>query len=182
MTNDEDLMLACGRGSADALATLFERYRQPVWSFFRRRLGDRARAEELAQDVFVALLKSAKRYEPRAPFRAYLFGIAVRMWSAERRRSRGTLNSARETASPASPHLPVDQGLWVRQALSRLDDDDREVIMLREFEQLTYAEIAAVLHLPINTVRSRLFRARAALRELLAQAAPVREAAACSPK
>jgi RNA polymerase sigma factor (sigma-70 family) len=104
------------------------------------------------------------------------------MWSAERRRSRGTLDSAREIASPALRNMPVDQELWVRQALSRLDDDDREVIMLREFEQLSYDEIAAVLHLPINTVRSRLFRARAALRERLAPVAPVHEAAACSPK
>jgi RNA polymerase sigma-70 factor (ECF subfamily) len=181
MIRDEDLMLACGRGSADALARLFERYRQPLWSFFRRRVGDRARAEELAQDVFVALLKSAKRYEPRAPFRTYLFGIAFRMWSAERRRSRAALDRPTQKASPASLDH-ADEGLWVRQALSRLDDDDREVIMLREFEQLSYEEIAALLHMPINTVRSRLFRARAALRELLAPAAPAHEAAACSPR
>ena len=69
-------------------------------------------------------------------------------------------------AHPAT--LPAtDEGLWVRQALGRLDDADREIVMLREFDQLTYAEIARLLELPINTVRSRLFRARMALRRLL---------------
>jgi RNA polymerase sigma-70 factor (ECF subfamily) len=58
--------------------------------------------------------------------------------------------------------------LWIRQAIGRLDGVDREVVMLREFEQLAYTEIAAVLDVPVNTVRSRLFRARMELRRLLA--------------
>jgi RNA polymerase sigma-70 factor, ECF subfamily len=55
----------------------------------------------------------------------------------------------------------------LRQAMTKLERTDREILMLREFEQLSYAEIAELLNLPVNTVRSRLFRARAALRELL---------------
>src|SRR5262249_12365465 len=89
MTTDEELMVACGRGSDEAFAELFARYRQRVWGFFRRRLADRQRAEDLAQDVFVALLRAARRYEPRASFRAYLFGIAFRLLAAERRRGTG---------------------------------------------------------------------------------------------
>jgi RNA polymerase sigma-70 factor (ECF subfamily) len=54
--------------------------------------------------------------------------------------------------------------LWVRRAVERLDSIDREILLLREFEQLSYAEIADLLELPANTVRSRLFRARTALR------------------
>jgi DNA-directed RNA polymerase specialized sigma24 family protein len=57
--------------------------------------------------------------------------------------------------------------LWVREALAQLDEEHREVLLLREYEQLSYAEIAALLALPVNTVRSRLFRARMALKELL---------------
>jgi RNA polymerase sigma-70 factor (ECF subfamily) len=57
--------------------------------------------------------------------------------------------------------------LWVRQALAALDDIDREVLMLREYEQLRYEEIASLLGIPVNTVRSRLFRARMALKAQL---------------
>ena len=62
---------------------------------------------------------------------------------------------------------PRAEILWLNQGLSRLEKSDRELMMLREFEQLSYAEIAELLRLPINTVRSRLFRARMALREKL---------------
>ena len=58
-------------------------------------------------------------------------------------------------------------GLWVREALEQLEKTDREILMLREYEQLSYAEIAATLRVPLNTVRSRLFRARMALKEKL---------------
>jgi RNA polymerase sigma-70 factor (ECF subfamily) len=58
--------------------------------------------------------------------------------------------------------------LFMRDALGKLDREEREILLLREFEQLSYVEIAEVLRLPVNTVRSRLFRARMALRELLA--------------
>ena len=66
----------------------------------------------------------------------------------------------------------LDARLLVREAVGKLDPMDREALMLREFEGLSYAEIAALLHLPVNTVRSRLFRARMALRDLLAVAVP----------
>jgi len=60
----------------------------------------------------------------------------------------------------------------MREAIRKLADMDREILLLREFEQLDYAEIAELLNLPVNTVRSRLFRARTALRELLSENAP----------
>ena len=60
-----------------------------------------------------------------------------------------------------------DAALWVRQALGKLDAQEREVLMLREYEQLSYAEIADLLRLPVNTVRSRLFRSRMALKNYL---------------
>jgi RNA polymerase sigma-70 factor (ECF subfamily) len=62
--------------------------------------------------------------------------------------------------------------MWVRQALEKLDGIDREVVMLREYEQLSYAEIAQLLRIPVNTVRSRLFRARMALKDFLQEPRP----------
>jgi RNA polymerase sigma-70 factor (ECF subfamily) len=60
--------------------------------------------------------------------------------------------------------------MYVRQAVERLEASEREVLLLREFEELSYDEIAKILHAPVNTVRSRLFRARMALREILTTA------------
>jgi RNA polymerase sigma-70 factor, ECF subfamily len=82
---DDDLMRELKSGSNAALALLFERYRVAIQQFFRRRLSDRGRAEELAQEVFVVLLQNAARYEPQANFRSYLFGVAFNLLLADRR-------------------------------------------------------------------------------------------------
>src|ERR1700730_17095431 len=88
MTSDEHLMLEFQKGSREAFTELFERYREPVYGFFRRRLNDSARAEELAQETFLAVLRGAARYDPRASFRTYLYAIAFRQISGEWRRAK----------------------------------------------------------------------------------------------
>ena len=168
MSTDEQLMLEFKQGSKDAFLELFARYREPIYRFFRRRLDDMARAEELAQETFLAVLRGIKRYEPRALVKTYLYGIATNLLLAELRKQ------AREKSDPVAAADPPHQEdpenvLWIRQAIGRLGGDEREVLMLREYEQLSYAEIAALLRVPVNTVRSRLFRARMALRGLLAE-------------
>ncbi len=87
MNSDEQLVLEFQQGSREAFVELFERYREPVYGFFRRRLANPGRAEELAQECFLALLQNVKRYEPRASFRSYLFGIALHLVAAERRKA-----------------------------------------------------------------------------------------------
>ena len=88
MLSDERLMVQVGQGSPEALEELFERYRDPLWRFLARRVDATARAEELHQDVFLALLQGAQRYEPRSSFRSYLFGIAYNVLLADRRKDR----------------------------------------------------------------------------------------------
>ena len=166
MSTDEELMLEFQRGSKEAFLELFERYREPIYGFFRRRMQHVARAEELTQETFLAVLRGIARYEPRALVRTYLYGIALNLVAAERRKK------GQEAADPGACSDPlinenVDSVLWVREALARLDSEERQILMLREYEQLRYDEIAGLLHIPINTVRSRLFRARMALRDLL---------------
>src|SRR5690349_8997508 len=134
---DEQLMSACRDGSASAFDELFARYRQPVWGYFRRRLFDAGRAEDLAQETFVAVLEGARRYEPRALFRTYLYGIAFNLLSAERRRLRRQTPAASDGSGERGHASPADVELWVRQAIQRLDESDREILMLREFEELT---------------------------------------------
>lgn len=159
-------MAAYRDGSTEAASELFGRYQPAVWGFFRRRVWDRARAEDLTQETFVALLKSAPRYEVRAPFRSFLFGIAYNLLKEERRRPHA-FDGPDALPGLAADSPDLDAVMRVRQAIDALDPIDRDVLLLREFETLSYTEIADTLDVPINTVRSRLFRARMAVREKL---------------
>jgi RNA polymerase sigma-70 factor, ECF subfamily len=166
--SDEQLMLAFAQGEVSAFDELFLRYWEKLRRFFIRRLEERSRAEELAQDTWLAVFRAASRYEPRALFRTYLYAIAFGVLRRERRRAslRALMFLRDPGREPTVPHRS-DSGLWIRQALERLPAKDREVLMLREYDELSYAEIAAVLKMRLNTVRSKLFRARQALRAAL---------------
>lgn len=169
MTDDELIRDARG-GSREAFEALFERYRAPIWQFFRRRTPEASRAEELTQDTFVALLEGAHRYEARTVFRAYLFGIAYHLLSAERRKAAHRRADPLDFDPPSGSPCDPDAGLWVRRGLAQIDENDREILMLREYDELSYQEIADLRRLPLNTVRSRLFRARQALKAALVPA------------
>lgn len=171
-------MAEVARGSDVAFGVLFERYKARIFAFFLRRLPDRAQAEELTQDTFLAILQAGERYRASALFRTWLYAVALNILRSHRRRTllRGLFTG--RTAESNDPPAPgsLEAGLILREAIERLKPLDREILMLREFEELNYAEIAAVLNIPINTVRSRLFRGRTALRELLrAPEAPGRQ-------
>ena len=166
MVSDETLLLQFQAGSRAALEELFARFRNPVYGFFRRRLSNISRAEDLTQETFLAVVRGGVRYEPRASVRAYLYGIAFRILLAERRKQGKDNNSNVDDEEPWIHHA-TDTALWVREALAKLDANDREILMLREYEQLSYEEIAGLLRLPLNTVRSRLFRSRMALKQYL---------------
>jgi RNA polymerase sigma-70 factor, ECF subfamily len=170
--SDEQLMLEFSRGSADAFAILFSRYQEPLFGFFRRRVADPTQAEELTQETFVVILRSASRYEPRALFRTYLYAIGFKILRAHRRRAALRATFLGATAEGPAAQNPFDAEVLLRQALGKLERADREILLLREFEQLSYAEIGKLLRLPLNTVRSRLFRARMSLHDLLASPAP----------
>jgi len=112
--------------------------------------------------------------------RTYLYGIALNLLAAERRKQSkdAPVDSSPEPAVSGAPYAV----LWVRQALQKLDPSEREIIMLREYEQLSYSEIADLLRLPLNTVRSRLFRSRMALKGYLeSESKPERHVAAAEP-
>lgn len=164
--SDEALMLAFQAGSRESFEHLFARYQGPLYGFFRRRLNGDQRAEDLTQETFLAVIRSVAHYEPRATVRTYLYAIAMNLLAAERRTQKKHAPATEEVPEPATRNS-ADAALWVRQALAKLEDTEREIVMLREYEQLSYAEIGELLKLPVNTVRSRLFRARMALKEWL---------------
>lgn len=173
MTSDEALMLEFQGGSRAAFEELFARYRKPLYGFFGRRLNNRERAEDLVQETFLAVIRAASRYEPRALVRTYLYGIALNLLATERRKSSMSSTLEQSAPEPKTDGTP-EYVLWVRQAVEKLDSPDREILMLREYEQLSYSEIAELLRIPVNTVRSRLFRSRLALKSYLESPHPQR--------
>lgn len=193
MRRDEELMLEFQKGSQDAFSELFMRYRAPLFGFFRRRLSNATRAEELTQECFLAVLQGVERYEPRATFRTYVYAIALHLTAAEYRRAKREAVVAREASGGGAGDGRADGGvavaaervasperdLGVRRAIASLDDDHREVLLLREYEGLSYDEIAVALRIPVNTVRSRLFRARMAVKSLLE---PLPQRLQCKPE
>jgi RNA polymerase sigma-70 factor (ECF subfamily) len=162
--SDEELMQAFKRGEALAFRELFDRYKNPIYGFVRRRVDDPSRAEEITQDVFLALVQQQKNYEVRASFRTFLYRIALNRVASERRKMAEVPALDPEVAVGGD----IGAGQQVREALARLEPEQQEIVMLREYQGLSYQEIAQVLNVPVGTVRSRLFRAKLALRELLA--------------
>ncbi len=91
---------------------------------FRRRLAGKDRAEDLAQEAWLAVLRSVERYQPRALFRTYLYGIALKLLAGERRRT-AKEHAAISLTQAAAPELP-ESDHWVREALAKLDATERE--------------------------------------------------------
>ena len=159
-------MLEFQGGSRAAFEELFARYHKPLYGFFGRRLNNPERAEDLTQETFLVVIRGASRYEPRALVRTYLYGIALKLLAAERRKVLMSNKVGQSAPEPETCGAP-ESVLWVRQAMEKLDASDREILMLREYEQLSYFDIAELLRIPVNTVRSRLFRSRLALKSYL---------------
>jgi len=90
----------------------------------------------------------------------------MKIFMAERRQVFRQESASMGTLDPIADPV-LDAGIWVKRAIDQLDADHRDILLLREYEQLSYEEIAVLLRLPVNTVRSRLFRARSALKAFL---------------
>jgi len=166
MSSDESLMLEFQRGSREAFDELFARYREPLYGFFRRRLDNRERSEDLVQETFLAVIRATTRYQPRSLVRTYFYAIALKLVMAERRKSANRDEPLDSAAEPVTEAVSED-AVWVKRAVAQLEATEREILLLREYEQLSYGDIADLLRLPVNTVKSRLFRARIALRKQL---------------
>src|SRR6266566_9271570 len=117
MLSDEQLMLEFQKGKAPAFEELFERYRNPIYGFFRRRLNNVARAEDMAQETFIVILRGTERYEPRAKFRTYLYAVALKLLWTERRKE---VREARAGEDPAQLQQKSDPSaaFWIRDALA----------------------------------------------------------------
>ena len=182
-SSDEALFRDYMGGDERAFVRLLERYRNRVACLVRCRLGPSSLwAEDVAQDVFIQIHRSARSFRGRSSFKTWLYAIAVNVCRDHLRRPGKTADSrAREAEADGSLTALPDESLdplqrlehderstLVRAAIERLTPSLRIVLRLRDGEDLTYDEIAHVLAVPVGTVRSRLHNARAALaKELL---------------
>jgi RNA polymerase sigma-70 factor (ECF subfamily) len=177
---DELTLRRAQRGDERAWRELIERYRQPVHALIWRMLAGRARhrVEDLVQETFVRVLQALPGFDPAGPasLATWMLTIAARLVLNELRRPEA---AALEDEPAGRSDDRADLGAERRElaaaigaGVAALPDDQRAVLVLREYHDLDYAEIAAVLELDLGTVKSRLARARAALRVHLCAAMP----------
>ena len=165
-------------GDVDAHRQLYERHAAAVFAFLVARTGDRAQAEDVLQEVMIAVWRGAGSFRGESAARTWLISIAAHKASR-------ALRDARRTPGPLVANLPApgkhrgpsphavpslhsaDEHLDVSAAIAALPEPQRTVVVLFFFDGLSLDAIAALLNVPLGTVKSRLFRAKAGLKAAL---------------
>ncbi|HXP58876.1 MAG TPA: sigma-70 family RNA polymerase sigma factor [Dongiaceae bacterium] len=179
---DAALMLRVKQGDGAAFAELVDRYKQPILNLVYRMLHDATEAEDLAQNVFVQVFRSAHRYEVSAKFSTWLFTIARNLALNElRRRSRHPSESMdatrpdqddqplqqfedKKTVSPPERLLHGELEEKIERALAELPENQRTAILLCRQDELSYEEIAKVLGCSLSATKSLIHRGRETLK------------------
>lgn len=182
-TTDEDVLAAAAAGDGsrreDAFVELVNRYERRIYAICYRFFGNHADAQDATQDTFIAVVRRAGQFRGDSKVSTWLYRIAVNACKdrarARDRRPQTPVVDVGETAAAAGldlaggdEHAGAELAIEVQHALDQLDELSRTLIILCSIEGRDYAEVAATLDLPVGTVKSRVFRARAKLAELLA--------------
>lgn len=170
---DSRLMIDLCNGDENAFSEVMRRFSKPVYSLLLRMLGNEDDAEELLQITFCRVYRYRSNYDPERPLVTWIFTIASNLAKKEwRRRSRwnsvpleNAVVASHEVEAPHSREGSRDLQVRLEKAISILPAHYRMPFLLREKEGLSYEEIAEILHIRIGTVKSRINRARTALRE-----------------
>jgi len=166
--SDEELMLSAGRGDLDAFEQLVLRHQHSAWNAAYQFLGDAAEAEDIAQEAFLNILKSAPRYRPTASFRTYLYRVVTRLCLDRARKKHPAYTDEHdEMASRATSALDDlikdERDRAVRAALDSLPPAQRMAAVLRYYEGLSYADIGEAMENTVKGVERLLARARTGL-------------------
>jgi len=180
---DDGLLRRALAGDEDAFRLLYRRNCPAIYRFALHMCGNSATAEDVTQEVFMALIRNARNFDPtRGTLGGFLFGIARnhlrKRWEKDQR-----LVPLPETFEESQIDHVTDAASFetvarVRHAVGSLPEDYRETVVLCDLEGMSYEEAAAALKCPVGTVRSRLHRARALLVEKLRERRPVIRASA----
>jgi len=171
---DETLLERYRHGDREAFATLVVRYQRPIYNAAWWVLRDAEDARDVAQIVFMKVAERSDEYDPRYRFFSWIYRIAVNeALNVLRRNDREEpLDEDVEMAGPDGDDperqfSEAEQNGRIRHAVMRMSANDRTVLMLRHFSELSYQEIAGILDVDEKTVKSRLFEARTRLRGML---------------
>ena len=202
---DDGLLCRMMAGDEEAFALLYRRKHPAIYRFALHMSGNAAVADDVTQEVFMALIRDTARFDPaKGTLSGFLFGIARnhvhKRWEQDRRmvllddgnedrprfeprngQSRLSAfggNGTGVLAHPADQLASAETVSRVRRAIATLPENYREVVVLCELEEMSYEDAAAALNCPVGTVRSRLHRARALLLEKLRETEPVGRASA----
>ena len=178
-SSDDELVAAARAGSPEAIDALLETYQQRIFGFGLRMCGDAEDAKEVLQDTLLAAARSVKDFRGGSSLSTWLYTIARSFCIKRRRRAKygpteelslDALGVSLAAAGPEPDEIASQRE--VRRALAgvieSLDQDSREVLVLRDIEGLTATEVAEITRTSVEAVKSRLHRARASVRELLA--------------
>ncbi|MGH7964920.1 MAG: RNA polymerase sigma factor [Candidatus Binatia bacterium] len=186
---DEELMLAYQRGETEGFEELFARYRTRLFNYLRRSIGDRAQAEDLLQTLFLRVHRARATYQPSAAFSTWLYTIARNLVrdTLDKKRvekntgatARASLRGMNQEAAPIGESMAAIQqapetmlhrkeiAARLQQALLSLSPEQREVILLSKYAELSFPEIAPILGCSVTAAKVRAFRALKALRTAL---------------
>ncbi len=181
--SDEDLMSHFQAGTVEAFDILVSRYKDPLTNYIYRFLGDMKECEDLLQETFLRVYRNRHSYRRIARFSTWLYTIAGNLARSEyRKRKRRRISSLQsvnkndeeyemevpdETFSPDKDTESSIQDFYIQDALTKIPEEFREVVVLRDVQQLSYEEIAEITGLPMGTVKSRINRGRTKLQILL---------------
>jgi RNA polymerase sigma-70 factor (ECF subfamily) len=172
---DADLVRRAAAGDRQAFGEIYRRYHVVVYRFARMMAGSTTVAEDVTQEAFVALMRDLGRYEPRrAGLATYLYGVARNLTRRRLRRERrfvrlSTVDGDEPLAQgdPSDALVESQERTRLRRAIAALPSRYREVVVLCALHGLTYAEAAAIVGVPVGTIRSRLSRGRRAIADRL---------------
>ncbi|MBA3450494.1 MAG: sigma-70 family RNA polymerase sigma factor [Chloroflexia bacterium] len=188
--DDEALIRASQAGDLEAFNLLVQRHERPVFNVALRLLRDVGLAEDATQDTFIRAWQNIRTFQTGS-VRSWLYKIATNrsydMLRASARRPAGSLeaemveiepiwaSSGHGEESPDAHALRRELSIYLERALTALPDDQRMVVLLVDVQGLDYHEVAETMGIALGTVKSRLSRARAKIRQALADDAPARE-------
>lgn len=175
-TPDYELTLACQQGDKAAFQKLVKQYQEKVRGLVYSILNDPELIDDLTQEIFIKVYTSIERFEHRSSLSTWIYRIAVNHCRDEirRKRIRRWFSLEKMELDPIAVGERTDGKMLqteridlVRWGLSKVSENHRSIIVLKDFENLSYEEIAKILDLELGTVKSRLNRARLALKEVL---------------
>ena len=188
IVSDEELMLECRRGDMSAFELLVRRYQDALVNYIHYTINDYHRAEDLAQETFLRVFKSASRYEPKASFKSWLYTIATNLSRNEirnraRRKTYFLEDMVDENEDVYDSEFMIDTRFQpdilyekkerqqlIKKTLKQLPENQRLALTLVTYQELSYEEISEILNCSVGAVKSLIHRARQNMKKLLIKA------------